>query len=97
VSASSDHATEPAIDASRYPIVVSDGRKGRLLAPSIPVSSSAFVSDDVADQHLALRHMRLIDHPLLAAAIALDPEKPRRKCAERFAESLFADGSGAFA
>ena len=44
VSASSGDATEPVTDASLYPIVLPDGRRGRLLAPSTAVSSSAFLA-----------------------------------------------------
>jgi hypothetical protein len=64
-------------------------RTGRL-EPSIPVSSSAFATlppravmahavEDVAYQHVALRHVRLGDHPVLAAPLAHDAEEPRRE------------------
>ena len=71
-------------------------RTGRLLAPSMPVSNSTsprgpaavvpHAVNDVADQHLALRDVRLGDHPLLAAAITHDAQEPRRERAQRLVE-----------
>jgi hypothetical protein len=45
-------------------------------------------SDDVADQHVPLRRVRLGEHPLLAAAVAGDPEEPRRERPERLVQSF---------
>jgi hypothetical protein len=62
-------------------------RTGRLLTPSMPVSSSAFPApaaalvahpvEDVADQHAALCGIRLVEHALVAAAVARDAHIPR--------------------
>jgi hypothetical protein len=39
-----------------------------------------------------LRHVGLVDHPLLAAALAHDPQEPRRERAQRFVQGLRAGG-----
>jgi hypothetical protein len=57
-------------------------------APAAAVA--AHPVEDVADQHLALGHVRLGDHPLLPAAIAHDPQEPRRERAQRLVEGLLA-------
>jgi hypothetical protein len=46
------------------------------------------LGDDVADQHLAVHHVRLGDHPLLAAAITHDAQEPRRERAQGFVEGF---------
>jgi hypothetical protein len=44
--------------------------------------------DDVADQHLAMYQVCLGDHPLLAAAVAHNPQEPRRERAQRLVEGF---------
>ena len=44
--------------------------------------------DDVADQHVAVCHVRLVDHPILAAAVAGDAQEPRRERAQRLVEGF---------
>ena len=61
------------------------------VAPAVPVGASSDRSlCDVADQHVALGHVRLGDHPLLAAAIAHNPEEPRRERAQGLVQGLLA-------
>ena len=62
-------------------------RTGLLLTPSMPERSSTFSAmppqpswrillDDVADPHLALSGVRLVEHPLLPAPFAGDAHEP---------------------
>ena len=78
-------------------------RTGRLLTPSMPVSSSAFPAqpaaavvahpgDDVAQAAVPPPGVRLVDHLHLAAAVALDAQEPRRERGERLAHGLGASG-----
>jgi hypothetical protein len=46
--------------------------------------------DVVPDQHLALRPVGLVDHPLLAAAVAHDTQEPRRERAHGLVQGLLA-------
>jgi hypothetical protein len=64
------------------------GEQFRLLRPSAAAVVPHSV-EDVVDQHVgASLHVHLVDHPHLAAAIALDPEEPRREGVERLVEGL---------
>jgi hypothetical protein len=50
---------------------------GQQFRPPGPSAAAvvAHAVEDVADQHLAVRHVRLGDHPLLTAAFAHDPQE----------------------
>ena len=78
-------------------------RTGRLEAPSMPVSSSAFPARPpqpswriraMMSRKLRSRHRALVDHLHLAAAIALKAQEPRGERGERLAHGLCAKGNG---
>ncbi len=86
------------LDARKHhPPISTIRRTGRLLAPSMPVSSStlpafppqpswrmrARMSRSVRSRHAGVR---LVDHLHLAAAVALDPQEPRRERPERLGQ-----------
>jgi hypothetical protein len=81
-----------------HPSISTIRRTGRLLAPSMPVSSStpcpaaaavvAHAVDDVPDQHVASIHVRLVEHAVLPAPIAGDSHEPLRKSTERLVQGF---------
>ncbi|HSJ39976.1 MAG TPA: hypothetical protein VK955_02855, partial [Xanthobacteraceae bacterium] len=76
-------------------------RTGRLLVASMPLSSSVRPAlppqpgDDVADRYgtLSLWRVHLVEHPVLAAAVAGNPHEPRRERHQRLVEGFARSGS----
>jgi hypothetical protein len=48
----------------------------------------AHAGDDIADRHIAPLHVRLVEHAVLPAPIAGDPEEPRREGLERLGQGI---------
>jgi hypothetical protein len=57
-----------------------------------PTAAAVMVhaSEELADPQVAPRRVRLVQHPVFAVAVALDPQEPRRECPERLVQRLLA-------
>jgi hypothetical protein len=58
-------------------------RTGRLLAPSVPVIVAHALQNVQPRPVPPPERVRLVQHPVLAAAVALDAQEPRREGGER--------------